>query len=158
MSNDPQANFEAMSDAIKQLQDSGMAKPMSPGRIVETAARYAGTYPVPNLAVDFCEKSFQNAFTKAKEEGKSNSEIRVIGKLAYCNAMPRPYGASNIREFIACVLYAMSVDIISGPEGARLLYGAQVAHGALTKRPKKRGKSSHTSNAAAEPTQAKSTI
>jgi hypothetical protein len=158
MPNDTQADFQPLLDTIKLLEDAGLPKPMSPGRIVEKAAWYTGVYPVPNLAVTVCERCFQDAFTKAREEGKSNSEIRVIGKIAYCNAMPRPFGANSIREFIACVLYAMSVDIISGPEGTRLLYGAQVAHGALTKRPKKRGKSSHTGTATAEPTQAKSVV
>ena len=67
-----------------------------------------------------CERSFQSAVTKAQEDGKPASHIRVIGKIAYCNAMPRPFGASNIREFIACALYGMCVDIISGPEGTRL--------------------------------------
>ena len=100
-----------------------------------------------------CERSFQSAVTKAQEDGKPASHIRVIGKIAYCNAMPRPFGASNIREFIACVLYGMFVDIISGPKGKRLLYGAQVAHASLTKRPKKRGKSSHTTTAATNSTQ-----
>jgi hypothetical protein len=136
MLNDDPVSFQPLLDGIKQLQDLGLPKPVNPGRLIEKAARYGGAYPIPNLAVTLCEKSFETALTKAKEEGRSNSEIRVIGKIAYCHAMPRPSGASNIRDFIACVLYGMSVDIISGPEGTRLLYGAQVAHTALTKRPK----------------------
>ena len=68
-----------------------------------------------------------------------------MGRIAYCAAMPKLSGATNIRDFIACVTYAMALDILPGNEGTRLLYAAQVAHMALTKRPKKRNKSSHTS-------------
>ena len=80
-------------------------------------------------------------------KGKSAQLARHMGRIAYCAAMPKLYGATNIRDFIACVTYAMALDIVPGNEGTRLLYAAQVAHMAITKRPHKRGNSSHASTA-----------
>jgi hypothetical protein len=145
--------LQPLLDILKQIDDAGLPKPESPGQVYARAAGYSGIYPLPNLAVSICEKSFTDATTQAMQEEKSDKIIRLAGKLAYCTVMPKLSGAANIRDFIACVTYA----IIPGPEGTRLLYGAQVAHTALTKRPNKRGKSSHTSTTAVEPTKLKST-
>jgi hypothetical protein len=137
MSSDTQAALQPLLDVLKQIDDSGLPNAELPGRVIAKIARFAGVYPVPHLAVSVCEKNFVDATTKATEEGKSETVIRLAGKLAYCTAM--------------------LLGIISGTEGPRLLYSAQVAHIALTKRPKKRGKSSHTSTANTKPTEAKST-
>jgi hypothetical protein len=42
--------------------------------------------------------------------------------------MPPLSGPENIRDFIACVAHAMLIGAILGPDGARLLYAAQVAY------------------------------
>ena len=149
--------MQPLLDVLKQIGDAGLQKPASPGRVIEQVARQSGIYPIPNLAVEICEKRFVDATTQAMEEEKSESIIRLAGKLAYCTAMPKLSGAGNVRDFIACVTYGMLLGIIPGSEGTRLLYGAQIAHAALTKRPKKRGKSSHTSTTPVAPTEAKST-
>jgi hypothetical protein len=134
-------------DLAKQLDELGVAKPESIGSAYRRLARHAGMYPVPNLAVMVCQRHLAKAVEEAKKEGVSPKEMKLTARFAYCTAMPPLTGASNIRDFIACVTYAMMVDIIPGNEGARLLYAARVAHLALTKRPKKRSKSSHTSTA-----------
>jgi hypothetical protein len=157
MSKDPEAALQPLLDVLQQIDEAGLPVPRSSGRAIAKVARYGGIYPVPNLAVSICEKSYVDATTHSMQEGKSESLIRLAGKLAYCTAMPKLSGAGNIRDFIACVTYAMLLGIIPGSEGTRLLYGAQVAHTALTKRPKKRDKSSHTSTASTETTEAKST-
>jgi hypothetical protein len=156
MSNDTKAALQPLLDVLKQIDEAGLPAPESAGRVVARVARYGGVYPIPNLAVSICEKIYLEAITQAMEEGKPEPVIRLAGKLAYCRTMPKLSGADNIRDFIACVTYAMLLGIISGPEGPRLLYGAQVAHTALTKRPKKRGKSSHTSTSTAKTTNVKS--
>ena len=155
MSNNLQAALQPLLDVLEKIDEAGLPAPQSPGRALERVARHGGIYPIPNLAVSICEKCFVDATARAMQEGKHEHIIRLSGKLAYCTAMPKLSGAGNIRDFIACVSYAMLLGIIPGSEGTRHLYGAQVAHTALTKRPKKRGKSSHTSTAAVEPTKVK---
>jgi hypothetical protein len=134
-------------DLAKKLDELGVAKPESIGSAYKRLARHAGMYPVRNLAVMICERSLAAMIEETKKDGMSPEETRLAAWLAYCTAMPPLTGASNIRDFIACVTYAMMIDIIPGNQGTRLLYAARVAHIALTKRPKKRSKSSHTSTA-----------
>jgi hypothetical protein len=157
MSRESQAALQPLLDVLQQIDDAELEKPESTGHAFARVARHGGIYPIPNLAVSICEKCYVDATARAMQEGKSEPIIRLSGKLAYCTAMPKLSGAGNIRDFIACVSYAMLLGIIPGSEGTRHLYGAQIAHAALTKRPKKRGKSSHTSTAATEPTKEKST-
>ena len=45
--------------------------------------------------------------------------------------MPPLSGHENICDFIACVAHGILIEAISGSDGARLLYAAQVAHTAL---------------------------
>jgi len=152
MSEDPRKEKTSVDDLLKQFEKAGIPKAEPPDRVHKRLARHAGIYPVPNLAVDVCDRMFARATEQAIEEGKSDKLAKHMGKIAYCAAMPKLSGATNIRDFIACVTYAMALDILPGNEGTRLLYAAQVAHMALTKRPKKRNKSSHTSTAATTPT------
>ena len=51
--------------------------------------------------------------------------------MAFCKAMPQLSGQENIKDFIACVAYGILIKAIPGPEGARLLYAAQVANSAI---------------------------
>jgi hypothetical protein len=143
---------------LQQLDEVGIPHPQSPTKVVSRLFRQAGVYPLPNLVVDQCDHKFAEATEQAIKEGKSVKLAKYIGRIAYCAAMPKLSGATNIRDFIACVTYAMALDIVPGNEGTRLLYAAQVAHMALTKRPKKRNKSSHTSTAASVPTSKESTL
>ncbi len=147
----------SVEDLLKQCEEAGIPKAESPARAHKRLSRYAGIYPVPNLAVDVCDRMFANATEKALKEGKSEKLARQLGRIAYCGAMPKLSGATNIRDFIACVTYAMAIGIIPGNEGTRLLYAAQVAHMALTKRPKKRNKSSHTGTTTGNTTPKEST-
>jgi hypothetical protein len=137
---------------LRELLEAGIPTPESPTKVASRLFRHAGVYPLPNFVVDQCDQKFAEAVEQALKEGKSDKVAKHLGRIAYCAALPRLSGATNIRDFIACVTYAMAVDILPGNEGTRLLYAAQVAHVALTKRPKKRNKSSHTSTAAAAST------
>jgi hypothetical protein len=51
--------------------------------------------------------------------------------------MPSLSGPDNIRDFIACVAHGMLIGAIRDTDGARLLYAAQVARGALQNSPAK---------------------
>jgi hypothetical protein len=150
MSKDLQTALQPPLDLLKQIDDAGVPKPEPASRVIARVARYAGVFPIPNIPVSLCEKSFADATGLALQEGKSEAIVRQTGKLAYCFAMPKLSGAGNIRDFVACVTYGMLMGIIPGSEGTRLLYAAQVAHTTLTKRPKKRGKSSHTRTVSVE--------
>lgn len=142
----------AIYDLLKKVEEAGAVKHEPPGKVHKRLAQYAGIYPVPNLAVEACDRVFAHMTQEAIDQGKPHEAAMRIGKVGYCAAMPKLSGATNIRDFIACVTYAMALEIIPGSEGTRLLYAAQVAHMALTKRPKKRNKSSHTRTATSEPT------
>ena len=50
--------------------------------------------------------------------------------------MPDLAGFENIRDFIACTAHGMIIGAIDSIEGAKLLYAAQVAVGALHHQPK----------------------
>ena len=147
----------SVDDLLKQCEEAGIPKAEPSARAHKRLSRYTSTYPAPNLAVDVCDGIFAHVTEQAIKEGKSEKLARQLGRIAYCGAMPKLSGATNIRDFIACVTYAMALDILAGKEGTQLLYAAQVAHTALTKRPKKRNKSSHTSTATGSTTPKEST-
>jgi hypothetical protein len=140
MSEDPLDEKTSMTGLLRQFEEAGIPVPESPSRAHHRLSRYAGIYPLPNLAVEVCDRMFADAAKQAVEEGKSTELTMYAGKLAYCSVMPKLSGSSNIRDFIACVAYAMMLGIIPGAEGTRLLYAAQVAHAAHTNRRKKSSK------------------
>ena len=45
--------------------------------------------------------------------------------------LPTLDSADAVLDFIACVAQGMLLDVIAGPDGARLLHAAQVANAAL---------------------------
>jgi|SRR5579859_3715394 len=157
MSEKPIEPGMAVYDLLKKVEEAGAVKLQSRGKVHKRLAQYAGTCPVPNLAVEICDQMFALQSREAIDQGKPYKDAMRIGKIAYCSALPKLSGVTNIRDFIACVTYAMALEIIPGSEGTRLLYAAQVAHMALAKRPKKRNKSSHTRTASSESTKEKST-
>jgi hypothetical protein len=156
MSQDLDRAMKPINDALKQFEEDGVPIPESPARLHKRLTRYVGIYPEPNLAVELCDRSFADAAKEALNKGKSQTIIRRVGRIAFCSALPKLSGANNIRDFIACVTHAMALEIIPSSEGSRLLYAAQVAHMALTKRPKKRNKSSLTHTSDSEATTTKS--
>jgi hypothetical protein len=148
MPNDLTKAIQPARTILRQLDKAAFPPLESPNKVASRLFRYAGIYPLPNLVVDQCDRKFTEAAEQALREGKSDKVAKQIGRLAYCAALPKLSGASNIRDFIACITHAMALEIVPGNEGTRLLYAAQVAHMALTKRSHKRGKSSHTDTVA----------
>ncbi|HEX3894242.1 MAG TPA: hypothetical protein VHW46_16830 [Terracidiphilus sp.] len=53
---------------------------------------------------------------------------------AYREAMPPLVYEANIRDFIACVAHGILIDVLSLEESSKLLYAAQVAASAETRR------------------------
>lgn len=80
-----------------------------------------------NPAVQRCIEAGRKAYENARARNQKESEVREAAKDAYEQAMPHLSGAGNIRDFIACVGYAMMRGIIFQPTATKLLYAAQVA-------------------------------
>ena len=148
---------EAHDDLLRQLEEAGIEKQDTIRQSVKRLEKHLGSWPTRNLAVEICDHMFADATKEALNNKKSQKEALCQGKIAFCSVLPKLSGAANIRDFIACVTHGMAMEIIPGNDAARLLYAAQVAHTALTKRPNKRGKSSQISSAVPEPTPAGST-
>jgi hypothetical protein len=77
---------------------------------------------------------WSRAYKIAEKTGRSDFYISNESGIAYRHAMPPLTGEENIRDFIACVAQGMLIGAIAGPDGARLLYAAQVAHTTVTKK------------------------
>jgi hypothetical protein len=144
-------------ELLRKLEEAGATYPESASRVISRLSRYVGNYPIRNLAVEVCDQMFTQTMDKALKEDNCPEDVKEMGKLTFCAALPRLAGADNIRDFIACVTHGMAMGIIPGNEGTRLLYAAQVAHTVRTKRPKKRNKSSHTNTHASPATTKEST-
>jgi hypothetical protein len=84
-----------------------------------------------NHAVARCTQAHADAMQSAIDRHKHPYDAAKEAKNAYRQAMPPLSGHENIRDFIACVAQGILIEAISGSDGARLLYAAQVAHTAL---------------------------
>jgi hypothetical protein len=84
-----------------------------------------------NPAVARCTHAYADAMQSAIDRRKHEYDAAKEAGNAYRQAMPPLSGHENIRDFIACVAHGMLIEAISGSDGARLLYAAQVAHCAL---------------------------
>jgi hypothetical protein len=93
-----------------------------------------------NPAVARCRQAYAQTLKAAMQEGMSQYSASSNAEKAYREAMPPLSGPTNVRDFVACVTYAMLINTISGAEGTRLLYAAQVAHNIRVARPSGRGK------------------
>ncbi len=84
-----------------------------------------------NPAVARCCAAYALTLKAAPNQGKGGWAAELRARKAYRSALPPLSGADNIRDFIACVAHGMLIEAIDGSGGARLLYAAQVAHGAI---------------------------
>lgn len=109
--------------AIKNAQAA--AKPDAPVALIAQDSA--------NPAVAHCCQVYNEAMQAARAQGESQYGSTQAGERAYRHAMPPLSGPDNIRDFIACVAHGMLLDAIKGSDGARLLYAAQIAYGAVEK-------------------------
>jgi hypothetical protein len=86
------------------------------------------TEPTGNDAVSRCRHAHDEALKDATKRGVQKWNIDGIARRAYVDAMPPLHGAENIRDFIACVAYAMLINLIPASEGSKYLYAAQTAY------------------------------
>ena len=87
-----------------------------------------------NPAVAHCMSAWARAYKIAEKAGRSDIYNSHESGIAYRHALPPLTGEENICNFIACVAQGMLIGAIDGPDGARLLYAAQVAHTTLSKK------------------------
>jgi hypothetical protein len=88
-----------------------------------------------NPAIARCCCASARAYKAALAQGKGKGSSDLDAEQAYRRAMPPLSGSENIRDFIACVAHGMLIGAIEGPDGARLLYAAQVAATAVRSQP-----------------------
>ena len=86
-----------------------------------------------DAAVRRCYDEWNKAYAEEYPRKKSDYEAGRAGNKAFREAMPTLAGHDNIRDFIACVAGGMLSEIINANEGAKFLYAAQVASGALNR-------------------------
>ena len=87
-----------------------------------------------NPAIAHCMSAWSCAWKIAEKAGRSDIYNTHESGIAYRHAMPPLTGEENIRNFIACVAQGMLIGAIDGPDGARLLCAAQVAHTTVNKK------------------------
>jgi hypothetical protein len=96
----------------------------------------------PNSALSLCSQARENAYraalsTRERDESefmRANRAEKAAAK-AYREAMPSLSGFENIRSFIACVAQGLLLKVFTAPESNQLLYAAQVANSAASRRP-----------------------
>jgi hypothetical protein len=103
----PLPNIQASDEAAKPAPDS--------------------SEPTRNPVVARCIAAYNIALAAAQENKKDAWTSRREAKLAYREALPILIGRKNIRDFIACVGFAMLAEIIGESEGSRFLQAARVA-------------------------------
>src|SRR5579863_3086773 len=84
-----------------------------------------------NAAVLRCAEAYRSSreISSAKHQDGFDTEFQAL--MAYREAMPHLYGREGVRDFIACTAYGMVNSLIDLDAGAKMLYAAQVALGAL---------------------------
>jgi hypothetical protein len=89
-----------------------------------------------NPAIARCCGAFEIVYNAERAKGRSSLFSTVEGGPAYLNAMPALSGYENILDFIACAAHGIALGAIDEKRGAKLLYAAQIALGAIRREPK----------------------
>jgi len=84
-----------------------------------------------NPAVARCCAAWNHAFQQARAQGKGEIFSAMDAARAYRHSFPTLDCAESVCNFIACVAQGILLGAITGPDGSRLLYAAQLAGVAL---------------------------
>ena len=84
-----------------------------------------------NPAVSRCCSAWGQAFQQARSQGKGEVYSGIDAAQAFRRNLPALDSVDAVRDFIACVAQGMLLGAITGPDGARLLYAAQVTNTTL---------------------------
>ena len=91
-------------------------------------------------AVAHCQKNWERVYRSVLKEFGGKALARVHAGEAFRAAMPLLVGDENIRDFIACVTFAMATGILLEETASKLLYAAQVAFNTASPRTNMRKK------------------
>jgi hypothetical protein len=91
--------------------------------------------PTQNAAIVRCLRAWQRAYKKTYTDPESDYHAKRAGDRAFLRAMPPLSGFENIRDFVACVTYALVVDVLRQKDAEALLISAKIAITALRQQP-----------------------
>jgi hypothetical protein len=94
------------------------------------------TPSLTNPAVALCNEVWQKIHRASWEQTRNPYAAERCAAKAYRLALPPLSGYQNICDFIACVGYGILLGAIKPDVGTKLLYGAQVALGAIPQQSK----------------------
>jgi hypothetical protein len=109
-------------------QTTPTSESVTPDRTQTAPAQPPSPPPAePISAVSLCTKAYNQAYKEAKEKHYSEYDCKKEAERCYLNKIPRLHKPENINDFIACVAYAMLINIIRPADGTKILYAAQIA-------------------------------
>ena len=84
-----------------------------------------------NPAIARCQDAWNSTYKALRDKNEREPTSIVGANKAFRCAMPALDTPENIRDFVACVAYAMLMGAIDPKDGSKFLYAAQVAYGAV---------------------------
>ncbi|UWZ84553.1 hypothetical protein [Occallatibacter riparius] len=98
-----------------------------------TTTGVASHTTVLNSIVKLCNAAYEDTLAAEKARGLEIWKARDKAKEAFMRALPNLTARTSVCAYIACIGRAMALEIVTKPEGAKLLYAAQIAMNALPK-------------------------
>ena len=92
-----------------------------------------------NPAIARCQMAWKLVYRRVRKLKNSSLVAQEQAGEAFRKALPPLSGLENIRNFIACVTFAMASGIFKEETCTKLLYAAQLALNAVLPRPKAKG-------------------
>jgi len=97
------------------------------------------TTTILNSVVKRCNAAYEDTIAAQTAKGLPIWEARTKAREAYMRSLPNLTAPNAVRAYIACIGRAMALEIVTKPEGAKLLYAAQIAMHALPRPSRKPG-------------------
>ncbi len=100
-----------------------------------------------NPAVQRCRKAWEDAYDEKMltlGENADDDAAQNAGNRAYLCTLPPLSGYENIRDFIACVMHALVLNVVDPEAVEDYLAGAKVALSALRQEPQPKRRQRHT--------------
>jgi hypothetical protein len=103
-----------------------------------------------NAAVQSCIRAWQYAYNKEFARIKDDYKAEKAALKAFRRALPNLAGYDNIRDFIACITYALVNEIMAENDVANCLDAAKIAIGHVRQEPRPPLERAHTSETSAK--------
>ena len=126
---------------VSCLSKGHMAKKKQTAILEDGDSESAASEPAnENAALDRCICAWRRDHdTALEEDGVSDRDAQVEGNKGFLFALPPLAGYQNIRDFIACVTYALVNEMIYPKQAENYLKAAKVALSLLRHQPKELG-------------------